>query len=582
MPDLVSQNQSEFSFRTREKSLERMQNQEFDFLVIGGGITGAAVARDAASRGLSVAVVEARDYAWGTSSRSSKLIHGGLRYLENFEFHLVFESLAERAFLMWSAPNRVRPLPFYLPAFEGDKLPLWIYDLGLWLYDFLALLRTPGFHKRLSKKKLLSEIPFLRTTGLKGGLRYYDASMWDDVLAVDTLRTAGELGVASANYCEAVSPIFSTETETDTATATDKSLIKGFECRDLLTGNRFNVRAKKTIVCVGPWVDLFGQKLSPRWKNWLSPSKGVHIVFDLKRIPVPGAVVMTHPEDGRISFVIPRTDLGGGVVIVGTTDGPAPHEPEKLTITNDDVDYLMGLLNRYFPDLKLTNDDILSAYVGIRPLVGPNASSSEDATQIVSQAEKLQKISREHHIGNGPGGAVVVAGGKYTTHRKMAEEIVDYALRTFDKPGVGRSRTRIPLDFGALPEAVRKAMIAADGQGLKIPDQLWERYGSRALSLSKLRTSEDDIYEESHPDPEGFPWIAAQLRFSIRFEMTLKLEDFYFRRVPLFLGRKDHGLPWAKHLSEIWAKELGKTPQDAQQEVEALKAEIEKRSSWLK
>ncbi len=198
---------SEFSFRTRKRAIDRFKSEVFDLLVVGGGIAGAAVARDAVSRGLKVALVEENDFAFGTSSASSKLIHGGLRYLENFEFKLVFEALSERAHLLRTTPNMVRPLKFYLPVYKTDPRGKNILSLGLWLYDTLALFRAPGFHKRLSREQMIAEVPGLKTEGLTGGFIYYDASMWDDVMVVETARAASAGGAAVANYVSILEPL---------------------------------------------------------------------------------------------------------------------------------------------------------------------------------------------------------------------------------------------------------------------------------------------------------------------------------------------------------------------------------------
>ena len=198
----------------------------------------------------------------------------------------------------------------------------------MWLYDLLALFRTPGAHRRLSTSKMLEQIPFLGKEGLLGGFSYYDASMWDDVLAVENLRSAHALGAAVANYVEALGPLWTGER------------ISGYKAKDVAVGGggrEFSIRAQKVVVCAGPWTDEIGAQLSTQWRSWLNPSKGVHLVFDWKRLPVPGAMVMNHPEDGRISFVIPRSDLGAGVTIVGTTDGPTPKSPEKADIDSGDV-----------------------------------------------------------------------------------------------------------------------------------------------------------------------------------------------------------------------------------------------------
>lgn len=511
----------EFSFRSRQESIKKMKSQIFDMLVIGGGITGAAVARDAAMRGLKVALVEKSDFAEGTSSRSTKLAHGGFRYLENYEFKLVFEALSERTNLLKTVPHMVKPLKFYFPVYEGDKHGRLIINLGMWLYDILALFRAPGFHKRLSKKGVLKDFPFLKSKGLKGGFKYYDASMWDDALTVEVMRDAHSKGAEVVNYVEAVDPIFNN----------DK--LEGFTVKDHEANELFVIQAKKTVVCAGPWTDIVGKRISKDWQPWLSPSKGVHLVFDLKKIPVPGAIVMSHPEDGRISFVIPREDFGDGVVIVGTTDGPTPEDPEKAEVDKADVDYLLKLLDRYFPGIEVNEEDILSAYVGVRPLISGNTDS-------------LQKVSREHYIDYGPGGCVVVAGGKYTTHRTMAAEVVDFAF-----PKTRRADTKAPIN----PKAVSKSNASKN---------LVNRFGGEAEDVAKLS---DDILE-------------AELKFEIKNGMVIHLEDFFIRRTALFLTRKDGGISLAKKLARVLIEEMDRPPADIEVEIDKLKKEINLRNRW--
>ncbi len=548
-----------FSAKTRAHSLKRLQEETFDLLVIGGGITGAAVARDAAMRGLKVALVEKSDFAFGTSSRSSKLIHGGLRYLEKFEFSLVFEALRERTLLLKTVPTLVRPLPFYFPVYRKDRPGKFILGLGMWFYDMLALFRTPGFHRSLSKRSMLREIPALRAEGLKGGYRYFDASMWDDVLAIEIARSAQGEGSAIVNYVEALEPVWSGGTP-------EKGAISGFRVKDrepeALGGSPatdFVVKAKRTVVCLGPYTDLLGPKLSKGWKPRLSPSKGVHLVFDLGRISVPGAVVMTHPEDGRIAFVIPRPDYGTGVVIVGTTDGSTGDDPDRAEISSADVSYLLDLLNRFFPTLGLKTSDILSGYVGVRPLVASSSGIGADSAA-------LQKVSREHHIEEGPGGVVWVAGGKYTTHRTMAAEVVDTVLKRWtlrhqeglapEGPGLLKEAlTRKPPSGGLSGVEILEAKIAALRDGVRVHPRLWERYGAAAPEIVALNTAHPSISGIS--DPPGFPFLEAQLRFLMRYGMVMHLSDFYFRRTGLFLSRADHGLPWLDALSKIWATERG-------------------------
>ncbi len=586
---------SEFSFVSRRRALERfkrsLEGDRFDFLIIGGGITGAAVARDAASRGLKVALVERDDFASGTSSASSKLIHGGLRYLENFEFKLVFESLSERAHLIRTQPNMVRWLKFYLPVYESDARPMGLISIGLWLYDLLSLFRAPHFHRRLSKERILKELPKLSPKGLVGGFTYYDASMWDDVMCVENARAAHDLGAAIAPRVEALEPIWDD--------LGGEYRIGGFRCLDRESGGTIEVRAKRTIICGGPFTDLLGEILlkgaptseakqyrgkSGHWRHWLKPSRGTHIVFSKERFPVAGAMLLSNIEDTRVSFVIPREDFGPGVVIVGTTDAESPPDPSDVRAEDVDVAYLLRLLDRYFPELKLGPSDILAKYVGVRPLMDPKFG--HDGAE---GGGSLATVSREHHIDRGPGGTTIVAGGKYTTHRTMALEIVDQALAFWTEdfwrdhadrlPPWHQARTETstnPAVTGEAVSAFRAETASAVKSGKVDPvtlEELIERYGADARDILELH----EKYPESGPSPEGFPYLEAQLRHGIRKEMVLRLEDFYFRRLPLYLCRKDHAEEWIEPLSRVWADELGKTEAGRQDEGSSLRAAITRR-----
>ncbi len=563
---------SEFSYKTRQRAIERFSTETFDLLIIGGGITGAACARDAASRGLKVALVEKNDFASGTSSASSKLVHGGLRYLENLEFKLVFEALSERSHLIRTTPNMVRWLKFYLPVYKGDARGMNLISLGLLLYDVLALFRGPHFHDRLSRKQMIEQVPGLKTEGLVGGFTYYDASMWDDVMCVETARAAHAAGSAIANYVEAETPIW------------ENGRIFGFECKDRETGANFKLKAIRTVVCGGPFTDIVGEKLlqgAPEsekekfsdhghWKKWLKPSRGVHLVFDSKRFPVQGALLLMNPDDGRISFVIPRKDFGAGVTVVGTTDGPSPEDPSKVRAEKEDRDYLFALLARYFPTLKLSPEDLISSYVGVRPLMDPAFGQEPGAG-----SKSLQSVSREHHIDKGPGGTTLVAGGKYTTHRLMAREIIDYAMKYWEDdrwtgaipppPPYQSSKTDDPVNPAVSKEAVKRI------DRKNVPHELIERFGADSLQVMKLGNP-------SNEDPEGFPRIEAQFRYLMDHEMVLHLEDFYFRRLPIYLSRKDHGLPWAERLSQIWAEKLKKSEIERKEELKRFEERVKIRN----
>jgi glycerol-3-phosphate dehydrogenase len=531
----------EFSFRTRKQNLKRLEDEEFDFLVVGGGITGAGVAWDAASRGYRVALVEKGDFAGGTSSRSSKLIHGGLRYLENYEFPLVFEALSERHYLMQAAPHLVKPLPFYMPVYESSPHPPLLLSAGMWLYDLLSLFRAPGLHQRISGGVSSRIIPGIKKDGLLCAFRYFDASMWDDALVLDVLLRAHELGACIAPRVEAVSP-----------TRDSSGRITSMRVRDLEGGGEQTVRFKKLIVCAGVWTDEIGKRIEGDhpWKPWIAPSRGVHLVFDWRRFPVPGAVTM-QIEDGRIAFAIPRPDYGQGVTIVGTTDGPCTLPPDRVEDEEkaiaEDRSYLLKLLSEYFPHLGLQESDVLSHTIGIRPLVRP------DRNEGAGGAKSLQKVSREHTIDEGPGGSVIVAGGKYTTFRRMAAEIVDFATRDSERrPPETDSALFVP----AMPSEVQRARELARARGWSVPEKLFERYGADALEIHRIHETDCD---PGTLDPEGFPLLEAQFRYAVRHQMVLKVEDFIRRRQPLHLCRQDHGAPWVPLLEKALASELARS-----------------------
>jgi len=531
--------QPEFSFRTRVQNLDRLETEEFDFLVIGGGITGAGVAWDAASRGYKVALVEKDDFAHGTSSRSSKLVHGGLRYLENYEFHLVHEALSERTFLLESAPHLVRPLPFYMPVYDDSPHSSYLLSAGMWFYDMLSLFRAPALHQKISAGASTRLIPGIKRKGLVCTFKYYDASMWDDALVLDVLVKAHGFGACITSRTRAVE-----------AVRDEKGMIREMWIEDELTKKRKKVRFKRLIVCAGVWTDEVGSMLDRgKWHNWLAPSRGLHLVFDWKRFPVPGAVTM-QIGDGRIAFVIPRHDYGPGITIVGTTDGPISLPPDQIeneaAFIAEDRKYLLELLSQYFPALLLKESDVVNHYIGIRPLVNPNRNKG-------SGTGNLQKVSREHTIDHGPGGSVVVAGGKYTTFRKMAEEIVNFSTKDWEH--------RVPKTNGYLfnpahPERVRRARESARARGLEVPEKLYERYGADALEIAELH---EQLCDTGTKDPDGFPYLEAQLRYAVRHQMVMTVEDFVRRRQPLSLCRQDHGAPWLALLEKALKEELSST-----------------------
>ena len=547
-----------FSLSTEHRApmITAMAGETFDLVIIGGGITGAGIARDAASRGMRVALVEARDFAFGTSSRSSKLIHGGIRYLENMEFGLVFEALSERRLLFEMAPHLVHPLRFVLPLYKGGRVGMFKMGLGMWLYDALSMFEAPELHERLSPDESLERLPQLKRRDLLGSYVYSDAYMDDDRLVIETLRSAVHLGALCANYVSA-----------DSAHLVDGK-VRAIGCTDKITGKSFSIRGKHFISTVGPWTDVVAPKLVGEWKKILRPSKGVHLTFDRKRLPLSQAVVMAADKEKRIVFGIPRHEM----IIIGTTDTDYKGDPAEVGTTPEDVSYLLKVAGEYFPGAKLTADDIVSTYAGVRPLVDDGSATES-------------KTSREHTIMVDPRNVTFVAGGKYTTYRRMAEDSVKEALGTFsleDQVRFSRSDTKRALNAKATPEKMESSLMAAEEWAAafklspNVVEEMIGRHGAEAYDIL------DDVCRgrEAPGDTMDAKLWAMEARFAVRETMCMSLIDFYVRRTPLFLARADHGMAHIGLLSHVFAGNLGWSDSKRQEQAQALRNYIEHELAW--
>jgi glycerol-3-phosphate dehydrogenase len=371
-----------------------------DLLVIGGGITGAGIARDAARRGLSTALVEMEDFAYGTSSRSSKLVHGGLRYLEQYEFSLVFESVSERRILMDIAPHLVNPLGFLFPVYKSSRRGLWMINAGMWLYDGLSLFRSPKLHRTLKPSEVRTEEPALEATDLTGAPLYFDCATDDARLTLENALDAAKAGATVVTHARVTG-----------FTKDERARITGVVVEDRQTGQLKQIRAGAVVNATGPWTDRTISMSAPQGAL-LRPTKGVHIVVDRSKLPVQNAVVAMHPKDGRVLFVIPWGDKS----YVGTTDTDWTGDPADVWATSQDVDYLIDACRGYFPRHPLTRSDVICTWAGLRPLMAPPSTEGN-----LSES----KVSREHSIVVGQDGLVTIAGGKLTTYRRMAAEVVD-------------------------------------------------------------------------------------------------------------------------------------------------------------
>ena len=537
------------SFRDRERAIQKMRTEEFDLAVIGGGITGAGIARDAASRGMKVALIEAADFASGTSSRSSKLIHGGIRYLENFEFGLVFEALSERQRLFDLAPHLVHPLRFMIPVYKSGRVPAWKMGLGMMAYDALSLFEAPELHRFYDPEELLAELPLLQAGNLSGGFSYSDAYMDDDRLVLETLRSARKFGAHLANYVKAVGAVM------------EGGQVRGIECTDFKSNSTFVLTARQVISSVGPWTDRLGQTLFKDWKRHLRPSKGVHLTFERGRFGLKDAVVMG--AENRIVFAIPRHEM----LIVGTTDTDFGLDPGQVRTEREDVDYLLRVIADYFPGANIGPSDIVGCYAGVRPLI-------DDGSQTES------KTSREHAIWTESHGVTFVAGGKYTTYRNMAEQCVEHLLARLpieDRVRFGKTRTLEPLNPLVTPELWQRAKSEeADwaretGADPIVTHWLAERHGLEGRSILQKGIAVNG------PGLSPGEWLwSAEAVHAVENTMCLHLTDFFFRRTPLVLSQRNHGVAYARAVSEVMAAQLGWDKSRQLEEINALQKQI----SW--
>jgi glycerol-3-phosphate dehydrogenase len=496
---------------SRADALAQLGERSFDLLVIGGGITGAGVARDAAMRGLSVALVEASDFASGTSSRSSRLIHGGVRYLEHGQLHLVFEASRERRILASIAPHLVRPLQFMWPVYEKARIRLWKLRAGLFLYDALALGRNLGRHRTLTTHVVTALEPDLRHMGLVGGASYFDAATDDIRLTIATVLSAREAGAVVANHTSVHDLLMTSDG------------VCGARAVDLRTGVDIEIRARVVVNAAGPWSDAIVRMAEPQARRAVRGTKGVHVAVPHERIRNNGALTLLSPIDGRVMFVIPT----GAFSIIGTTDTDYDGRPERVRATTADVTYLLRSANAFFPGAHLTPSDVVAAWAGIRPLVAFGDKDPDAA-------------SREHAISWTVPGLLSVTGGKLTTYRAMAVDVMDTVARRL-RVGHRRAAThrkRLPGgDFASLEDelAIARATIGAPD----IAEHLVHAYGTQWRELWQMASIDRTLAERLIPE---LPYIAAELEWGITHEMARTLGDLLLRRLHVAFETRDHGM----------------------------------------
>lgn len=528
---------SDLSMRTRAANLQRLRREVFDLAVIGGGITGAGIALDAASRGLAVALVEKRDFASGTSSRSSKLIHGGLRYLEQFRFGLVRESLRERSVLARIAPHLSKPLEFLVPVYSSnERSPLGTNRLklaaGLWLYDLLAGRRNIARHRWLSHGDALELAPSLEPVGLRGAFLYYDCLTDDARLVIEVVKAAAAYGAVVADYVSA------------RGLSKSDGGARNLQIADTLDGSSFELRAKLVVNAAGVWSDEVSRMSDAEAPNRLQPSKGIHVVMPSEKFGNQTAVLIPSVGEQRFLFVIPWQ----GRTVIGTTDTEYTGSLDEPVAETSEVNRIVESAARAFPAAKPSTEDVISTFAGLRPL-------------IAAQKQPTKELSRKEQIFEDPSGLITITGGKLTTWRRMAERLVDLAVSRLEsidgagRPHARRSVTdRIQLAAGKHRSGPEEASLAAAqfGVDVAIVEHLMETYGGNYGVILELTRQSEELKAALI---EGLPQIEAEVVYAARYEMTATVEDFLSRRTRIALLARDHGASCAGRVASLLERE---------------------------
>ena len=540
----------------RASALERLKNEEFDLLVIGGGVTGCGVAVEAAARRLKTALVEAQDFASGTSSKSSKMVHGGLRYLQQHDYLLVYEALQERQRLLRNAPHLVHPLPFLIPLFGKDGVAsrsvAQAYSVALWLYDLTGGLRIGRRHRRIGAGEALAHCPLLRTDRLVASFLYWDAQADDARLTLALARTAAALGAVVANY----SPVSSL-------------LHEGGRVRGATLADGTVVRARAVVNAGGVWAD----RISGEGPT-LRPAKGVHVAVPAERLPCDYASVLAVPGDRRSVFVVPwaadEADAPGGAgryTYIGTTDTDYDGPLDDPACTAEDVEYLLGAVN-HWTSAGLTPTDVTGTWAGLRPLVAHGSGG------------RTADLSRRHQVSVSAEGLVTVTGGKLTTYRKMAADTVRAALPLLGaRPGRRSVTCRLTLVGGDRGGAPGEAALRA-GRAAGIPEaslrHLAGRHGTETGAVIALCAERPDLAE---PLVTGLPYIRAEAVWAARCEMAQTLSDVLARRTRAAILDRAATVAAAADVAALLAPELGWDANAQARQVEELVSSVADRAT---
>lgn len=510
--------------KKRSQILEEIKSREFDLIIIGGGVVGAGVAQDAASRGLTVLLVEKDDFSSGTSSRTTKLIHGGLRYLEQMQFRLTRELCQERGLLEQLAPHMVKDFSFVMPISNGNKFFGLKAEVGLSVYDILSInARGVRRHERLGKKATLAAAPSLSDKRVTASLRFHDCITDDSRIVIEVLKSATSHGAICINYMEAVEFIKDE----------NEGLVSAVVCQDRVSGETLTIKAKACVNATGVWSDKLLKQIDPDWKDKCKPAKGTHIMLPLSCFETTTALFLPTP-DGRYVFVVPWQKA----LMVGTTDTEYEGPLDNPVPTAAEIDYLLGILNSYNKakdtSRAVCRNDVIAAWCGLRPLV---SSTEEDG--------KTSNLSREHLLFTGPSGIIGLIGGKLTNYRILSIHITDLVLDqlkrrqsgAFDAGKVGPACTdKIMLGSweNHTDYLTSSAQISSRGRKLGLDpatiEHITATFGKDALTVLDIAEANPSLAERICPD---FPPIMAEIPFVVENEMAMSLEDILSRRIRL-------------------------------------------------
>ena len=544
-----------FNSLDRHKYKNTLQNTHFDVLVIGGGITGAGIALDAVTRGMKVGLVEMQDFAAGTSSRSTKLVHGGLRYLKQAQVGVVAEVGKERAIVYENGPHVTTPEWMLLPFHEGGTFGKFTTSIGLRVYDFLAGVKKEERRTMFTEAETIERAPLVKRDGLKGGGYYVEYRTDDARLTMEVMKEAFDQGASLLNYAKVEDLIY------------ENGKIVGVNVKDMMDGDSFEIKARKIINATGPWVDFLREKDNSKKGKVLQLTKGVHVVIDQSRFPLKQAVYFDTP-DGRMIFAIPRE----GKAYVGTTDTFYDQNPVNPKMTEQDRDYILDAINYMFPSVKVTKEDVESSWAGVRPLISQEGKGASE-------------ISRKDETWVSDSGLITIAGGKLTGYRKMAESVLDLVAKQFRDEGYkhfsGCYTEKMPISGGRVGGSskfnsyISKTKEKAIGTGLTDEEakEIISKYGSNAPVLFDIaRKNSEKADKISLPLP-----VLTKLIYAIEYEMAYTPVDFFNRRTGMILFDIAHvheykdqvvsymkeALHWTEEQTETYTKELETALHDA-------------------